>query len=132
MKHKRRVALAIALSLIATLAAYAGWTHVRSPESAADDNSYGLSMALLKGFEGDVRYLGSDATHGYFRVGRVFWSTYKIPVCAFHVPEVFSVGSGTPYVVHQHVGPNNMISIGDGCRDNVTNELGNLDRSERK
>ena len=128
MKRNRRVALLVVGCLFAAIATYAGWTRVRSPESTADGNSYQLYMALLKGFEGDVLYLGSDATHGYFRVGRVFWSTYKIPVCAFYVPESFELGGGKPYVVRQHVGANNMVTIGDTCPNSDIYELGNLDR----
>jgi hypothetical protein len=56
-------------------------------------------LRQLKGFSGDVVYVGNDDTHAYFRIGSIFWSYYKVPACAVSLPETLSVGSGTPYVV---------------------------------
>jgi hypothetical protein len=103
MSRRYRVALLVLISLTALVGGYAGWTRLRSPESAAEENSYAVWIAVLKGFSGDVVYVGSDETHAYFRIGRIFWSHYKVPACAASLPEMFSVGAGRPYAVQLQV-----------------------------
>jgi hypothetical protein len=110
------------------LLAAAACTHLRSPESSASDESYPVWIALIKGFHGEVRYVGSDESHAYFRVGRVFWSYYRLPACAAQLPEVLSVRDGRSYVVRLHVGPDNHIDIEKNCPGPADQELGRLDR----
>ena len=71
-------------------------------------------MALLKGFEGDVRYVGSDETYAYFRLGAIFRSYHKLPTCAVHVPEIFPLETGRSYAVRYHV-ENNMTRMDGTC-----------------
>jgi hypothetical protein len=82
----------------------------------------------LKGFDGEVHYVGSDATYAYFLVGVIFRSYYKVPICAAHVPETFSVGDGKPYVVKLHVKSDNTIQPVNRCSKVDGYTLGDLDR----
>jgi len=128
MKRSRRVALVILSTTIVVAGAYSAWTRIRSPESAALADSNGLWIALIKGFNGDVHYLGSDDKSSYFRVGRLFWSYYKVPMCAARLPETFSVGARKPYVVRPHVRPDNTIHSERACYPDAEFELGELDK----
>jgi hypothetical protein len=77
---------------------WAAWTRLRAPESAAKEDVSGVHIQLLKGFEGDVLYIGSDDTHAYFRSGNVFWSYRKVPRCMTNLPRTFAINAGEPYV----------------------------------
>jgi hypothetical protein len=124
----RRRLLRILGGLLALLAGTAAYTHLRSPESAASEESYPVWIALLKGYEGEVRYVGSDEAHAYFRIGRVFWSYYKLRSCAVQVPELLPVRAGSSYVVRLHVNPDNMINAGSACLPAGGYPVGPLDR----
>jgi hypothetical protein len=129
MKRFRKPAL-IALAIFAVaVAACAGYSRLASPESVAQNDSYRVWIALLKGFDGDVYYVGSDSANAYFRIGRLFWSYYKVPACAARAPQLFQVGSGKPYVVRLHVQPDKSINIGKSCSQEQGYELGQLDRA---
>jgi hypothetical protein len=128
VKRNHCVALLVLSSFVAVAGVYAVWTRVRTPESAAHADSYRVWIALLKGFDGDVYYVGNDETHAYFRLGRLFWSYYKVPACAAHLPEMLSVQRGRPYVVRLHVQSDNTIRIDNRCPQNEAYELGKLDR----
>jgi hypothetical protein len=131
MKRSRRITLLFLSTLVASAAGYAGWTRIRTPESSASTDSYGLWIAMIKGFEGDVRYVGSDGNSEYFRVGRLFWSYYKLRSCAVQPPESFPIRSGRSYVVRLHVGPGNMTTIENTCDEVKEYQLGKLDRVTR-
>lgn len=128
MKRNLRVALGVLTLAVGLVGAYAGWTRVRSPKSAAHEDSYIVWVALLKGFSGDVVYVGSDDTHAYFRLGSVFWSYYKVPACAAHLPETFSVDRGSFYRVRLHVQPGNVIQVINECDQREGYALGELER----
>jgi hypothetical protein len=98
-----RAALIGLTLVVALVGAYTLWNDLRSPESTAQEDSYAVWIALLKGFNGDVVYVGSDERYAYFRLGTVFWSYYKVPACSAQLPEVYSVGGGSPYAVKLHV-----------------------------
>jgi hypothetical protein len=99
MTRAYRVALLVPACVAVLLVSYAGWTRFRSPASAADEDAYAVWIALLKGFSGDVVYVGSDDTFAYFRLGHFFWSYYKVRACAADLPETFRVGGDGRYVV---------------------------------
>ena len=104
-------------------------TSPRSLETlaGAKEDHWTLWIALLKGFSGDVIYVGSSDTYAYFRVGRFFGDYYKTPTCSALLPQTFAVGRGAPYVVHLHV-ENGYIASGSDCPPNVSYPLGKLDR----
>jgi hypothetical protein len=129
MIRARRVALFVLASAAAVVVSYACWTRVRSPAPAADANSYAVWIALLKGWEGDVTYVGSDATDAYFRVGKIFWSYYKVSSCAVRVPTTLSIHGNEGYVVKLHVRPDNSIQVDNVCLPNGSFPLGDLDRA---
>jgi hypothetical protein len=104
MTRARKVLLTIG-SLLAMLLVFAAWTRFRAPELAAKEDTYAVWIALLKGFEGDVLYVGSDDTHAYFRMGYMFWSYYKVPACVAKLPRTFALGTA-PYVVRSQNVPN--------------------------
>jgi hypothetical protein len=131
MQRRGRIWLLALSALVAIPAGYAGLTRIRSPESSASADSYRLWIAMIKGFDGDVRYVGSDGTNEYFRFGRLFWSYYKLRSCAVQPPETFSVRSGRSYVVRLHVGPGNMVNIENTCDEVQEYQLGKLDRLTR-
>ena len=128
MKRSRRIALIALVSLIGAFVAVVSWTRVQNPELVASTDSYRPWIALLKGFEGDVEYIGSDDSHAYFRVGWIFWSYYKVPSCATQLPETFPVRGGKPYAVKFHINSDNTIRAEGRCARNVGYALGNLDR----
>jgi len=127
MKRFRKAALVAIAILAAAVGAYAAYSRLAPPESVARDDSYRVWIALLKGFEGDVYYVGNDSANAYFRVGRLFWSYYKVPACAVRAPQSFRVGSRKPYVVRLHVRPDNSINVGKSCSHEQGYELGQLD-----
>jgi hypothetical protein len=129
MKPYRKRALILLATVVAVVGGYATSTRLASPASSARADSYGVWIALLKGFKGDVYYVGNDGTHSYFRAGRIFWTYYKIPVCAARPPEAFSIGTGKPYVVRLHVRSDNTIQTDRACAQDQGYELGNLDRA---
>lgn len=78
--------------------------HAQSPESAQESAS-SVWIALLKGFNGDVYYVGSKGAYAYFRLGDRFWSYYKVPLCLTRLPREFPLGDGQAYVIHPRYGP---------------------------
>ena len=129
MKRFRKSVLIALAIFAAAIAAYAANSRLASPESVARTDSYRVWIALLKGFEGDVYYVGNDSANAYFRIGRVFWSYYKVPACAARAPQSFQVGAGKPYVVRLHVQSDNSINVGKSCSQEQGYELGQLDRA---
>jgi hypothetical protein len=129
MKRFRKVLL-IGLGVLAVAAVgYAAFCRLVSPESVARADSERVWIALLKGFEGDVYYVGSDSTSAYFRDGILFWSYYKVAACAVQLPQVFPIGSDKPYVVRFHVEAGNVILFGNSCAGKEHgHDLGKLDR----
>jgi hypothetical protein len=93
----------VALGLAVWLACVA-WTRVRSPDSAEESTS-AVWIALLKGFSGEVYYVGSKNGYAYFRVGNLFWSYYKVPECLTKLPRTFPLGNGQGYIVQPRTGP---------------------------
>ena len=96
---RRRVFQFVLASIFAIFLACIASSRLRSPESAAEENTYAVWIALLKGFSGDVMYIGSTDSHAYFRAGQIFWSFYKIPACVADLPATFAIGKGEPYLV---------------------------------
>jgi hypothetical protein len=131
MSRPYRIVLSIAAILIVIVvivAAYARWTHLRSPQSVALEDSSFVWIALLKGFNGDVVYVGSDDSYAYFRLGSLFWSYYKVPACAARLPETFPVGRRSGYVVQLHVENGNIHNLVSKCTRYEGHALGELDR----
>ena len=97
------------------------------PPINATEDSLTVWIALLKGFSGDVIYVGSDDAHAYFRIGSFSGPDYKVPACAVRLPEKFPVGHGKPYVVRLHVehGEDRVVS---DCAKNEVQPIGQLDR----
>jgi hypothetical protein len=75
-----------------------------------------------------VLYVGSDETYTYFRLGTVFRSYHKLPICASHVPETFPLQAGRSYVVRFHIQADNTIRMEGACPDYTGRVLGELDR----
>jgi hypothetical protein len=98
-----RTGIRVLTGIIVVLAACISWTRVRSPEAAAAEDSYAVWMALLKGFNGDMRYIGSSDTHAYFRNGKLFWSYYKVPACLAKLLRTFPVGRDSYVVALENV-----------------------------
>jgi hypothetical protein len=94
-----RVAIWIAVGILFALGGYAAWTRTRSPVLVAVEDSNHVWISLLKGFEGDVVYLGDKDDKSYFRMGKLFWSYYKLRACRMILPRTFALGGGLPYVV---------------------------------
>jgi len=129
MKRYCKGMLVVLATLIVAVGAYATITRLAAPESSAHADSYRVWIALLKGLEGDVYYVGNDEANAYFRLGTIFWSYYKIPACAARPPEAFLIGAGKPYVVRLHVQSDNTIHTGRACSQDQGYELGQLDRA---
>jgi hypothetical protein len=131
MSRPYRIVLPIAAILIVTVvivASYARWTHLRSPQSVAIEDSSTVWIALLKGFNGDVVYVGSYDSYAYFRLGSFFWSYYKVPACAARLPETFPVGRRSGYVVQLHFENGNIHNLVSECTKYEGHALGELDR----
>jgi hypothetical protein len=130
MSRAHRVALlSEAVLVLIVLVAFFACTYPRSAESLANasEDSYAVWIALLKGFNGEVIYVGSDDAHAYFRIGRFFGTYYKLPACAVRLPETFPVGHGKPYVVQLHVEHGEIRVVSD-CAKNEGYALGQVDR----
>ena len=98
---------------------------VRSMANAGGDTQ-AVWVALLKGFNGDVTYVGSDDAHAYFRIGDSP-AYYKVPTCAVRLPETFPVGRSTPYAVKFHV-ERGEIRVANDCPKKGGYALGQVDR----
>lgn len=85
-------------------------------------------MALLKGSDGDVFYVGSDDKYSYFRLGHVFHSYYKLPICAAKLPQRLPLEAGESYAVRLHIQADNTIRVTKSCSSYGGYELGELDR----
>jgi len=81
----------------------------------AIEDSSTVWIALLKGFNGDVVYVGSDESYADFRLGSFFWSYYKVPACAARLPERFPVARRSGYVVQLHVENGNIHNLVSEC-----------------
>jgi hypothetical protein len=99
MRKLARVLTYFGLAALIVLAACVVWTRTRSPEVVAVEDSNHVWISLLKGFEGEVFYLGDKGDKSYFRMGNLFWSYYKLPACRMVLLRTFALGSGEPYVV---------------------------------
>ena len=103
-------------------------TRVETLKATARTDNYRVWITLLKGFGEKVYYVGSDDTNTYFRIGLIFRSYYKIPSCAAHPPNAFSLLEGKPYAVKLHIDEKNTIDTGSTCSEPVSYPLGKLDR----
>ena len=123
------IALSLAPALaVASVSACAVSDRVSSIQSSADTDSYRVWIALLKGFEGNVFYVGSDDTYAYFRIGTVFRSYHKLPICAVQLPETYPLQAGRIYIVRFHVQADNSIHMEGTCTNYDGHVLGQLDR----
>ena len=123
----------VALSLVLTLSlasanACAGGNQANAIQSSADSDSERVWIALLKGFEGDVLYVGSDDAYSYFQLGTFFKSYHKLPRCAAKVPETFPLQTGRRYTVRFHIQADNTIRMEGSCPGYQGHVLGELDR----
>jgi hypothetical protein len=128
VKRNRRVVAVVLATAVLVVATYAGWTRIRAPGVAARDDSYPVYIALLKGLPGDVVYVGSDDTHAYFRLGKVFWTYYKLLSCAAPVPEPFPIQRGRAYVVKLKVRNGNVVHSSKECHGPDSYTIGELER----
>jgi hypothetical protein len=99
MRRLSRVLICVAIAALIVLIACVSWTRTRSPEVVAVEDSSHVWISLLKGFEGEVVYLGDKGDKSYFRMGNLFWSYYKLPACRMVLLRKFALGNGEPYVV---------------------------------
>src|SRR5258708_23774524 len=99
MRKLTRVVIYSTLAALIVLVACVLWTRRRSPEVVAIEDSNHVWISLLKGFEGDVVYLGDKDDKSYFRMGNLFWSYYKLPACRMVLLRAFALGSEVPHVV---------------------------------
>jgi hypothetical protein len=129
MRHESNVSAgvigAVALAVIG-LVAYFAFDRPRPSESVANatGNTQAVWLALLKGFTGDVVYVGSDDAQAYFRIGSAY---YKVPTCAVRLPESFPLGRSAPYAVKLHV-EHGEIRIVNECAKKDGYALGQVDR----
>jgi hypothetical protein len=128
MKRNNFLSLLAVTVLVPLVGAAVGCSHADSLKSAAREDSYRVWMALLKGFGGDVFYVGSDDTYSYFRLGRVFRSYYKVPTCAAKLPQTLPLEAGESYAVRLHIQADNTIRVIKGCSSYDGYEFGELDR----
>ncbi len=89
--------LMVATTIVA-LSSCSLWSNLQSPERAKTD-SWTVWISVLKGFSGDVYYVGTKEPYAYFRIGSLFPTYYKTPACNTTLPRVFDIGSGKPYLV---------------------------------
>ena len=118
--------LVLTMSLAFAVACEGG-SRASNIQRSSDTDSERVWMALLKGFEGDVVYEGSDAEYAYFRLGRVFKSYHKLPTCAVYLPETFPLEAGRSYVVGFHVQEDKTIRMEGACKNYTGHVLGHLD-----
>jgi len=128
MQRNLRITLFVLLSLVAGTTLGVDAVRVRAMQDSAKSDNYRVWITLLKGFGGGVFYVGSDDTHAYFRIGRLLRSYYKMPACAAHLPETYSLLEGEPYAVKLHIDASNSIHAESSCPQPVSYPLGNLDR----
>jgi hypothetical protein len=112
MRSRFQVALLILVSFVFAFCAAAVWTRTRSPERVAVEDATAVWIAILKGFNGEVRYIGNLGDYEYFIIGDIFWSYYKVPksYTLIKLPRTFSLGGGVPYVVTLKFLPNGYAS----------------------
>jgi hypothetical protein len=67
MKHG--IVTVIFVTLLAVLASVFGYTHSIWYIRGAKEDQYALWIAVLKGFNGDVYYVGNQGEFAYFRAG---------------------------------------------------------------
>src|ERR1700733_1183043 len=128
MKRSNSLSLLAVPLLVSLAGAAVGCANADSLKSAAQADSYRVWIALLKGFDGDVFYVGSDDTYSYFRLGHVFRSYYKVPTYAAKLPQTLPLDSGQVYAVRLHIQADNTIRVTKGCPSYDGYELGELDR----
>ena len=98
MTRKFQVVALICTTVAAILPGCSLWAHLQSPERAEAD-PWAVYIGVLKGFKGDVLYVGTRESYAYFRIGSVFPTYYKTPACNTILPRVFDIGAEMPYVV---------------------------------
>jgi len=98
MTRRYRIAALISVTMAALFSGYSLWAHLRSPDRAEVD-PWTVWISVLKGFSGDVLYVGTKDPYAYFRIGSIFPTYYKTPACNTTLPRVFDIGAETPYVV---------------------------------
>jgi len=97
----RRARLALMAFFLFVAIAFVGsvlWNRTRTPEVAAVEDVTAVRMAILKGFRGDVVYVGSQQDYAYFRTDYIFCSNYKVPATLVRLPRSFPIDGGEPYV----------------------------------
>ena len=72
------------------------WSWFQSPERAKAD-PWTVWISVLKGFSGNVYYLGTREEYAYVQIGDMFPEYYKTPACNTSLPRSFDLGAGKPY-----------------------------------
>jgi hypothetical protein len=128
MKRNHCLSVLAVTLLVPIAGAAVGWANAGSPKSAAHEDSYRVWIALLKAFDGDVFYVGSDDTYSYFRLGHLFRSHYEVPTCAAKLPQTLPLEASESYAVRLHIQADNTIRITKSCSSYDGYEFGELDR----
>ena len=63
-----------------------GFREARAHPRFAEEDGHKVWIAVLKGLNGPVRYLGSDTTYAYFRIGSILPKCYKVRTAATNLP----------------------------------------------
>ena len=105
MTAKRRIALAVVLTLALIVAAGFGYYEFVLRRPVATDDPYGLWIAALKGFEGTVGYVGDAEGYSYFVTGSDHTPRYKRRIAETDLPKHFPLGTEPPYRVTQEMVP---------------------------
>lgn len=88
------------MGILLLLASGYAYEHSLMYVRAAPEDRYRLWMAVLKGFQGPVRYVGSIDDYSYFRTGDLFCARYKAPTARLYLPSTFALGEREPYIVN--------------------------------
>ncbi len=99
MKRRMKLRVISVIALLMALSAGYLYEHSLAFVRAAPEDRYGLWLAALKGFQGTPRYVSSFEDYSYFRISDIICSRYKVPTSKLHLPIIFPLGQGTPYIV---------------------------------
>jgi hypothetical protein len=103
---RKRVRSIVALAVVFCAITVAGCRSL-SYVHGSPENANQLWYAVLKPFDRDVYYVGSDGEYSYFRQGYVFYSRYKAQTSKLKLPRTFPFGKGQPYIVTIDMVPEN-------------------------
>ena len=99
MRHRIGIWLRVALVAGTILLAAITYNHSTSYVRGAHEDQYSLWMAVLKGFNGQVYYVGSEGDFAYFRAGDLIRSRFKARSSKVRLPFTFPLTDGKSYQV---------------------------------